>query len=37
MRKSLKGITVFMISVGLLLVTAAIAVAAEASPDTIAK
>jgi len=36
MRKSLKGITVFMISMGLLLVTAAIAVAAEASPDTIA-
>ena len=36
MRKSLKGITVFMISAGLLLITAAISVAAEASPDTIA-
>ena len=35
MRKSLKGITIFMISAGLLLITAAIAVAAEASPDTI--
>ncbi|MBW2558221.1 MAG: ATP synthase F0 subunit C [Deltaproteobacteria bacterium] len=36
MRKSLKGITILMISVGFMLVTAAIAVAAEASPDTLA-
>ena len=35
MRKSLKGITIFMISAGLLLITAAISVAAEASPDNI--
>jgi len=35
MRTSLKGITIFMISMGLLFITAAIAVAAEAGPDTI--
>jgi len=36
MRKSLKGITIFMITVGFLFVTAAVALAAEASPDTVA-
>ena len=36
MRKSLKGITIFMITMGFLFVTAAVALAAEASPDTVA-
>jgi len=36
MRKSLKGITIFMITMGFLFVTAAVALAAEASPDIIA-
>ncbi|MBA7484123.1 ATP synthase subunit c [subsurface metagenome] len=35
MRKSLKGITIFMITMGFLFVTAAVALAAEASPDTV--
>jgi F-type H+-transporting ATPase subunit c len=35
MRQSLKSVTIFMISMGFILITAAIAVAAEASPDNI--
>jgi len=36
MRKSLKGITIFMATAGFIFVTAAVALAAEASPDTLA-